>query len=156
VVLMRTVLELRGTPCIPLEEERTGRDQPIFSRSFSTPVTTAAGLRQVLAVYGQQASARLAKHGLQAKVLTAFAGTSRYSPQDSSNPSVCIALPMPTADPLLLARAAYALLPRIQDGMKYLRAGIMVTGSVPPGISHRWNCSRIRSRSAASGRSWRK
>lgn len=133
VVLMRTVLELRGTPCIPLEEERTGREQLIFSRSFSTPVTTAAGLRQVFAVYAQQASARLAKHGLQAKVLTAFAGTSHYNPQDSSNPSVCIALPMPTADPLLLARAAYALLPRIQDGVKYVRAGIMVTDLRPSG-----------------------
>lgn len=133
VVLMRTVLELRGTPCIPLEEERTGREQLIFSRSFSTPVTTAAGLRQVFAVYAQQASAGLAKHGLQAKVLTAFAGTSHYNPQDSSNPSVCIALPMPTADPLLLARAAYALLPRIQDGVKYVRAGIMVTDLRPSG-----------------------
>jgi DNA polymerase V len=79
VVMMRTVLELQGTPCIPMEEERIGRDQLIFSRSFATPVTTAAGIRQVLSVYGQQASARLAKHGLQAKVLTAFAGTSHYN-----------------------------------------------------------------------------
>ncbi len=74
VVLMRTVLELNGTPCIPLEEERIGRDQLIFCRSFATPITTGAGLRQVLGVYAQQASARLARHGLQAKVLTAFAG----------------------------------------------------------------------------------
>ena len=61
VVLMRTVLELQGTPCIPMEEERIGRDQLIFSRSFSTPITTAADLRQVMSVYSQQASARLAK-----------------------------------------------------------------------------------------------
>jgi DNA polymerase V len=133
VVLMRTVLELQGPPCIPLEEERTGRDQLIFSRSFSTPMTTAAGLRQVFGVYAQQASARLAKHGLQAKVLTAFAATSHYNPQDSSNPSVCVALPMPTADPVLLARAAFGLLPRICDGVKYARAGIMVTDLRPSG-----------------------
>jgi DNA polymerase V len=76
VVLMRTVLELQGTPCIPLEEERIGRDQLIFSRSFASPITTGADLRQVLSVYAQQASARLARHGLQAKVLTAFAATS--------------------------------------------------------------------------------
>ena len=103
---MRTVLELRGTACIPLEEERVGRDQLIFSRSFSTPITTGAGLRQVLGVYAQQASARLARHGLQAKVLTAFAATSHYSRHASSYPSVCVPLPMPTADPVLLARAA--------------------------------------------------
>ena len=131
VVLMRTVLELRGTPCIPLEQERVGRDQLIFSRSFATPISTAAGMRQVLGVYAQQASSRLAKHGLQAKVLTAFAATSYYNPRDSSHPSVCLPLPVPTADPLLLARAAYALLPRINDGVKYARAGIMVTDLRP-------------------------
>ncbi len=45
-----------------------------------------------MGVYAQQASARLAKHGLQAKVLTAFAATSHYSPQDTSYPSVCVPL----------------------------------------------------------------
>jgi DNA polymerase V len=134
VVMMRTVLELQGTPCIPLEEERIGRDQLIFSRSFSTPITTSADVRQVLSVYAQQASARLARHGLQAKILTAFAGTSEYNPQDKSFPSVCIRLPMPTADPVLLTRAAHGLLPAIQDGSKYVRAGIMVTDLRPTGM----------------------
>lgn len=128
---MRTVLELRGTACIPLEEARVGRDQLIFSRSFATPLDSAAGIRQVLGVYAQQASARLAKHGLQARILTAFAATSHYSVRDSSHPSACVRLPMPTADPLLLARAAYVLLPRIVDGIKYARAGIMVTDLRP-------------------------
>jgi DNA polymerase V len=133
VVLMRTVLELQGTPCIPMEEERVGRDQLIFSRSFSTPITTAATLRQVLSVYGQQASARLAKHNLQAKVLTAFAGTSHYNPRDTSYPSVCVPLPMPTADPVILTKAAHALLPAIHEGVKYARAGIMLTDLRPTG-----------------------
>ncbi|MCO4273833.1 Y-family DNA polymerase [Pseudarthrobacter sp. HLT3-5] len=127
VVMMRTVLELQGTPCIPMEEERIGRDQLIFSRSFAAPITTAAGIRQVMSVYGQQASARLAKHGLQAKVLTAFAGTSHFNPKDTSYPSVCIPLPMPTADPVILTKAAHALLPYINEGVRYARAGIMVT-----------------------------
>ena len=116
-----------------MEEERIGRDQLIFSRSFATPITTAAGMRQVLCVYGQQASARLAKHGLQAKVLTAFAATSHYNPKDTSYPSVCVPLPMPTADPVLLTRAAHALLPHIHEGIKYARAGIMVTDLRPTG-----------------------
>ena len=133
VVLMRTVLELQGTPCIPMEEERVGRDQLIFSRSFSTPITTAAELRQVLSVYGQQASARLAKHHLQAKILTAFAGTSHFNPNDTSYPSVCVPLPMPTADPVILTKAAHALLPAIHEGVKYARAGIMVTDLRPTG-----------------------
>jgi DNA polymerase V len=133
VMVMRTVLELQGTPCIPMEEERIGRDQLIFSRSFSTPITTAHELRQVLSIYGQQASARLAKHGLQAKVLTAFAATSHYNPKDTAYPSACIRLPMPTADPVLLTKAAHALLPQIHEGIKYAKAGIMVTDLRPSG-----------------------
>jgi DNA polymerase V len=133
VVMMRTVLELQGTPCIPMEEERIGRDQLIFSRSFSKPITTTADMRQVMSVYAQQASARLAKHDLQAKVLTAFAGTSYYSLGDNSYPSVCVALPMPTADPVILTKAAHALIPKINDGVKYVRAGIMVTDLRPSG-----------------------
>ena len=133
VVLMRTVLELRGTPCIPMEEERIGRDQLIFSRSFATPVTTAAGLREVFSVYGQQASARLSKHGLQAKVLTAFAATSPFRDNEQAYPSVCVPLPMPTADPLLLTRAAHELLPSIKEGLKYAKAGLMLTDLRPTG-----------------------
>lgn len=133
VVLMRTLLELRGTPCIPMEEERIGRDQLIFSRSFSTPVTTVDGLRQVLSIYGQQASARLSKHQLQAKVLTAFAATSPFRQHEQAYPSVCVSLPMPTADPLLLTKAAHALLPHVRDGLKYAKAGLMLTDLRPTG-----------------------
>jgi DNA polymerase V len=86
-----------------------------------------------MSVYGQQASARLAKHGLQAKVLTAFAGTSHFNPKDTSYPSVCVPLPMPTADPVLLTKAAHALLPLIHDGVRYAKAGIMVTDLRPAG-----------------------
>lgn len=133
VVMMRTVLELQGQPCIPMEEERLTRDQLIFSRSFATPVTTRAAMRQVLGQYAQQASARLAKHNLQAKVLTAFAGTSHYNPNDRSHPSVCVSLPMPTADPVLLGKAAFALTDLIGDGIKYVRAGIILTDLRPTG-----------------------
>ncbi|MFK0007763.1 Y-family DNA polymerase [Paenarthrobacter sp. NPDC090520] len=133
IVMMRTVLELQGTPCIPMEEERIGRDQLIFSRSFSTPITTAAGLRQVMSVYAQMASARLAKHTLQAKVLTAFAATSHFNPTEKSFPTTCVVLPAPTADPVLLTKAAHALLPHLHDGVKYVRAGIMVTDLRPTG-----------------------
>jgi nucleotidyltransferase/DNA polymerase involved in DNA repair len=79
VVVMRTVLELKGTPCIPFEEVREGKEQLIFSRSFSAAVTTRAEMRQVLAVYAEQGAARLEHHHQAAKILTAFAGTSHFA-----------------------------------------------------------------------------
>lgn len=133
VVLMRTVLELRGVACIPMEEEREIKDQLIFSRSFSEPVTTRATMEQVLGIYAQQASARLHKHDRQAKVLTAWAMTSYYSPADTHAPSATVTLPAATADPMLLTRAAKALLPQLIEGTRYARAGIVVTDLHPAG-----------------------
>lgn len=131
VVVMRTALELRGVPSIAAEEDRTGRkEQLIVSRSFSEKVTTRDGMRQALSIYAQQAATRLVRHREVAKLLTAFAGTSHYSEQRSF-PSVLVKLPAPTADPVELTRAAHRLLPLIEDGGRYARAGIMLTDLRP-------------------------
>jgi DNA polymerase V len=130
VVVMRTVLELAGTPAITLEEERVGKEQLIFSRSFSEPVTTREGMRQVLSVYGQQAAARLVKHHQKAKLLTVFAATSHFAAQRDF-PNMLVPLPAPTWDPVVLAKAAGRILPLLHEGTRYARAGIMLTDLRP-------------------------
>jgi len=135
VVVMRTALELRGVPAITAEEDRTGKkEQLIVSRSFSEKVATVAGIRQVMSIYAQQASTRLVKHRQVAGLVTAFAGTSHYAKEGQSFPSVVVKLPAPTSDPVLITRAAHQLLPRITDGTRYARAGIMLTDLRPAGV----------------------
>lgn len=126
IVQMRTVLELRGIPCIPMEEERVIKDQLIFSRSFSDPITDRVGIEQVMGIYAQQASARLHKHQKQAKILSAWAMTSYYNQQQDHQPAITVKLPGPTADPVVLTRAAKQLLPQILVGVKYARAGVVM------------------------------
>ncbi|WP_349885777.1 DUF4113 domain-containing protein (plasmid) [Microbacterium sp. WHRI 7836] len=134
VVVMRTALELRGVRCIEAEEDRTGKkEQLIVSRSFSEKITTVDGMRQVLAIYAQQAATRLVKHNQVAKLLTAFAGTSAYTEQRSF-PSTIARLPSPTADPVELTRAAHRLLPQLEDGVRYARAGIILTDLRPAAV----------------------
>jgi len=126
VVLQRTALELRGVACIGPEEDRTGKKELlIVSRSFSEKVTSVDRMRQALSIYAQQAATRLVKHGQVAKQLQAFAGTSHWHEQQHY-PAVRVPLPYPTADPVMLTRAAHLLLPQIQDGTRYARAGIML------------------------------
>ncbi|SDZ48381.1 Y-family DNA polymerase [Herbiconiux ginsengi] len=133
VVVMRTALELRGVAAIGPEEDRTGRkDQLIVSRSFSEKVTTRAGIRQALSVYAQRAASRLVRHGQVAKTLTTFAGTSHWTEQ-MHHPSATVRLPFPTADPVELTRAAHLLLPQIEEGIRYARAGIMLTDLMQAG-----------------------
>lgn len=134
VVVMRTALELRGVACIGPEEDRTGKkDQLIVSRSFSEKVTTRDAMRQVLSIYAQQAAGRLVKHQQVAKLMQVFAGTSHWTEQ-KHYPSAMVRLPFPTADPVELTRAAHRLLPQIEDGTRYARAGIILTDLMPAGI----------------------
>ncbi len=63
VVLARTALELRGTPCLALEEAPPPRQQIIASRSFGQPVTTQAELGEALASHTARAAARLRRRG---------------------------------------------------------------------------------------------
>ena len=133
IVQMRTLLELRGTACIPMEEEREIKDQLIYSRSFSEPVTDRDGMEQVLSVYAQMAATRLHRHQREAKVLTAWAMTSHFNDQQSHQPAITVALPGHSADPVVLAKAAKQLLPKIRHGVRYARAGIVVTELRPVG-----------------------
>ncbi|MFF5794565.1 hypothetical protein ACFY5D_21185 [Paeniglutamicibacter sp. NPDC012692] len=66
-------------------------------------------------------------------MLTAWAMTSYYNTKDSHQPTVTVSLPGPTAEPLLLTREAKALLPKILEGVKYARAGVVVTDLLPMG-----------------------
>lgn len=128
VVMERTVRELNGVNCLPPTAERADRAQVMYSRSFSTPVSTWEELDQVMNVYTQRATARLAAQGLRAKVLTVSAGTSRFS-GEASFPSRSVALPSPTADPLLLTRYAVSALRSVTvPGTQYVRAGVMLSG----------------------------
>ena len=146
IVQMRTVLELRGTPCIPMEEERMIKDQLIFSRSFSDPITDRVGMEQVMGIYAQQASARLHKHQKQAKILSAWAMTSYYNQHQDHQPAITVKLPGPTADPVVLTRAAKQLLPQILVGVKYARAGVVLMDLQPLAMQETLIRSRQRMR----------
>src|SRR5699024_4564020 len=117
IVQMRTLLELRGTACIPMEEAREIKDQLIYSRSFSQPVTTQDEMEQVLGIYAQMAATRLHRHNKEAKVLTAWAMTSYFNDDQSHQPAATVALPGYSADPVVLTKAAKTLLPKIVDGV---------------------------------------
>lgn len=133
ITLMRTVLELRGEPCIEMEEEREFKDSLVFSRSFSAPVTSREVMDQVLSSYAQRACTRLNSRRTEARILTAWAMTSHYSERSHHAPSVTLTLPAPTDDPVTMMRAAKALLPQITEGIRYTKAGITLTDLAPAG-----------------------
>ncbi len=127
VVLQRTVHELRGIDCISIDSMREIKGQIIYSRSFSTPVTTRAEMEQVLAVYAARVSKRLRKQGYVAGALTCYAATSRFANAENHAPFVAVRFDDSTDDPIQIAAAcSQALLGRVVEGNKYVRAGIML------------------------------
>jgi DNA polymerase V len=75
VVLARTVLELRGVPCLTLEETPPPRQQVIASRSFGALVTDLGPLREAVASHTARAAATLRREGLTAGVVQVQIGT---------------------------------------------------------------------------------
>ncbi|MFF5793115.1 Y-family DNA polymerase [Paeniglutamicibacter sp. NPDC012692] len=132
VVLQRTVLELNGTPCIAHHEERADKQQIMYSRSFSSPVTTLDAMQEVMSIYAQRGASRLMGDGLWATLLTVTAGTSRFAAGEASFPSVTLKLPRPTQDPILLTRLASAAMRDIMlPGASYVRGGVVLSGLQP-------------------------
>lgn len=129
VVLQRTVFELNGQPCIPMEDARSQKDQIIYSRMFGTPVRRLDDLHQVLSVYTQCAAARLRKQHSVASVVRAWAATSYYGKAAYFAPSATITLPVGTDDPVTFTKAVTAALtPLLEPGHDYARVGIILTG----------------------------
>lgn len=52
--------------------------------------------------------------------------TSYYNQNQDHQPAVTVKLPGPSADPVVLTKAAKQLLPQVLVGVKYARAGVMV------------------------------
>ena len=137
VVLERTVMELRGVPCIPLEEEVCEyKDQLIYSRSFSKKITTPDEMKQVLSLYAQRVSARLRSQGQVASQVGVWVATG-WADSGTPRHSAHIAVPLstPSDDPITFTRSAdrvmSQLFPDYLPGVRYARAGVTLTGLTP-------------------------
>ena len=82
VVLERLVLELRGVPCISLEEAPPDRKSIMASRSFGRTVETREELEEAVATYTSRAAEKLRGQGLAANRIVVFAHTNRFRPDD--------------------------------------------------------------------------
>jgi DNA polymerase V len=136
VLLQRTVLELRGTPCV--EDASNALDgfrkqQILCSRMFSRPVVGHTEIRQALSVYVQNACRRLRRQNCLTSTVGIFCGVSPYasSTGESSLPYVTTNLETPTDSPLVIMKAINErLVDKIDPHTHYIRAGVILTGLV--------------------------
>ncbi len=133
VVLERTVRELRGISCLSLEEVVSAKQQIMVSRSFGHYVYTEAELAASLSAYTARAAEKLRKQRSVVGALTVYLRTNPFKPETPQyQRSVTIPLAEPTADTVLLTRAALKVLKHIfRLGFAYQKSGITLSELCP-------------------------
>ncbi|MDN3506724.1 MAG: Y-family DNA polymerase [Simkaniaceae bacterium] len=125
VTLLKTVLELRGTPCLKLEEVYAKKKSITCSRSFGTPITELKELEEAASSYIARAAEKLRRQGSLAEHLTVYLCTSFFIENPYSN-SASASFPLATDYTPDLITAAKSLLKAIyRPGYAYKKVGVI-------------------------------
>ena len=127
VVLEKTLLELRGQPCMGVEEAPAAKQQILVSRSFGKAVTDVDGIVEAVSEFASRAAEKLRQQGSVAGALQVFIRTSPFRENDRQHsPSTVVPL-RPTVDSRRLVSAACdAARDMFRPGFNYAKAGVML------------------------------
>lgn len=137
VVLERTVRELRGEPCLGLEEFAPVKQEIVCSRSFGGRITEYHEMRQAICSYASRAAEKLRGEHQYCRFISAFVKTSPFA---SNEPyygnSASVKLLTPTQDSRDIITAATKCLDAIwRDGHRYQKAGVMLGDFYSQGVA---------------------
>jgi DNA polymerase V len=127
VVFEKTVVELRGTPCMGVEEAPAAKQQILVSRSFGKAVTHIDGIVEAVSEFASRAAEKLRLQGSAAGAIQVFIRTSPFRENDRQHsPSLTVPV-RPTADSRkLVAAACEAARSMFRPGFNYAKAGVML------------------------------
>ena len=127
VVMERTVRELRGEPCLGLDQPEP-KQQIVASRSFGAPVYGVDELAESVREFMARAVRKLRLQGGVAGAVGVWIETNRFRPQDAQYyPSATVALPVHTDGVAALTYAAQRVLRTIyRRGYRYVKSGVML------------------------------
>jgi DNA polymerase V len=133
VVLARTALELKGIPCLSLEETSHPKKSLISSRSFGKPITSFEVLREALSYHASSLAQKLRRQGSTTSLLSIFIRTSPFQKNTPYHMNSCmVSLLFPSHDTALLIQAATSGLEKIfKEGALYKKAGVMALQLLP-------------------------
>lgn len=125
---LRTQLELKGMPCIKLEEQISSRKSILSSRSFGKKLSHLYDLKSALANNVCTAAEKCRKQKLLAKTLQVFIKTSHIRNQYHSK-SIIVNLPQASNSSFELITYALSALEKIYiPEQSYAKSGILLLG----------------------------
>lgn len=120
----RTVCELNGERCLPLEDQQQDKKQIYSTRSFGTKVSSLHDLQQAVSQYASRAAIKLRKQDSLVKTVLVFIETSRFADK-SYRQSFVEQLPCPTNDTSTIIHAVRKAVRIIyKEGYQYAKAGV--------------------------------
>lgn len=133
-VLERTVLELRGTPCITAEVAPPPPQQIAYTRSFGEKITDLPPLIEAVSDFVSHAAARARQQARVAGQLHVFIHTSPQQPATYWRAQLTVPLQPPTADTRALVAVAVQALQHIyRPGHRLMKAGVLLLDLCAPG-----------------------
>lgn len=137
VVLERTVRELRGEPCLELEEFAPVKQEIVCSRSFSGRITDYEEMRQAIFSYASRAAEKLPGEHQYCRFISAFVKTSPFALNEPYyGNSASVKLLTPTQDSRDIIGAATRCLDAVwKDGRRYQKAGVMLGDFFSQGVA---------------------
>ncbi len=127
VVGLRTVHELRGISCFPLELTPPAKQSITVSRSFGQDVESLDEVREAIAFFTARAGEKLRRQQLSAGSITVFLQTNRFKSENSYSNSVTFSLSPFTDSTLELMELAQRGIAQIfRPGFRYKKAGLIL------------------------------
>lgn len=124
VVLERTVRELNGEPCIPLELQPSPKQEILCSRSFSHKITDIGELQEAIASYAARACEKLRAQNSLTSTLRVFVEANRFKGAYYGNQRI-MKLDHLTNDTRMIASAAReAITAMYKRGVPFHKCGI--------------------------------
>ncbi|MBB4483205.1 nucleotidyltransferase/DNA polymerase involved in DNA repair [Rhizobium etli] len=129
--------ELRGIPCIEIQDVEPTRKGMAVTRSAGSPMTSLAFLQQAITAHATMAAEKLRRHGLVASHMTVFFHTNVFNntPRDSSSRTAKLSPPSNSTMALVQTALRCAQKAwkgnRERNGFAYTKAGVMLDDLVP-------------------------
>jgi DNA polymerase V len=137
IVLERTVRELRGEPCLELEEFAPTKQQIICSRSFGDRVSEYDLMREAICSHAVRAAEKLRGEHQYCRHISAFVKTSPFAVNEVYyGKTAGTKLQIPTQDSRDIVAAATKCLDAIwQDGHRFQKCGVMLGDFYSQGVA---------------------
>ncbi|CCJ72476.1 Error-prone, lesion bypass DNA polymerase V (UmuC) [Cronobacter condimenti 1330] len=137
VVLERTVRELRGEPCLAMDEFVAPKQQIVCSRSFGYRVTDYQDMRQAVCAWAERAAEKLRHEHQFCRQVAVFIRTSHMTIRRRATAIRRWGQALtPTNDTREIVRLAVSALDAIwREGYRYIKAGVMLGDFFSQGVA---------------------